>query len=73
LHCGLRGVVSAAVRLGIVGPHAGQRLQGRQGATLERAIVSSSDSTVEQAASTAPVLDLLGALHDRLYARLFQS
>jgi len=35
LYAALRGVASAAVRLGLIGPHEAQRLQCRHGATLD--------------------------------------
>lgn len=69
----LRGAASAAVRLGIVGPHEAQRLQSRHGATLEAVLAGCGDLPPEAAATTSPLFDLLGATHDRLYARLFQS
>lgn len=73
LHATARGVVSAAVRLGIVGPGEGQRLQASSAAT-ERAVIAECAGLepVDQCQS-APLLDLLGAGHDRLYSRLFTS
>jgi urease accessory protein len=73
LYVSLRGIVSAAVRLGLVGPHEAQRLQSRHGPTLDEVLSACRSLRVDQAATTAPVLDVVGALHDRLYARLFQS
>jgi urease accessory protein len=69
----LRGVASAAVRLGIVGPHEAQRLQGRHGATLDQVLAACEALTPADAAVTSPIFDLFSATHDRLYARLFQS
>jgi urease accessory protein len=69
----LRGVVSAAVRLGIVGPNEGQRIQGRHAGTLDAVLAQCRALTPDDAACVAPVFDALGATHDRLYARLFQS
>ena len=103
----VRGWVSAAVRLGIVGPLEGQRVQWRVArAGLEACTINgareSPDATpslpargqspiplaspgvpVEgkegkegkerQAVQTAPVLDLIQGMQDRLYSRLFQS
>lgn len=73
LHFALRGVVSAAVRLGIVGPHEAARLQARQAPTLDAVLSACADLAPVDAAHIAPVADLFGATHDRLYARLFQS
>ena len=70
----LRGLVSAAVRLGIVGPLEGQ--------TLQFEIAKGSDAWVETAlsiedvadiVSTAPLLDYYQSLQDLLYSRLFVS
>jgi urease accessory protein len=69
----LRSVTSAAVRLGIVGPHEAQRVQGRHAATLDSVLAACEALTPAQAAVTSPLFDLFGATHDRLYARLFQS
>ncbi|WP_224363789.1 urease accessory protein UreF [Hyalangium versicolor] len=73
LHLALRGVASAAVRLGLLGPHEAQRLQhelaGVQSTILERC----SSLSLNELAQPAPLIDLFGATHDRLYSRLFQS
>jgi urease accessory protein len=73
LHLALRGVTSAAVRLGIVGPHEAQRLQWRHATTLEAVLACCQDLAPSDAATTAPLIDVFGATHDLLYARLFQS
>jgi urease accessory protein len=73
LHLALRGVASAAVRLGLLGPHEAQRLQRDLGPLSERILVVCADRGMDDAAQPAPMIDLFGALHDRLYARLFLS
>jgi urease accessory protein len=73
LHLALRGVASAAVRLGLLGPHEAQRLQRELGPLSERVLAECADRGIEAAAQPAPLIDLFGALHDRLYARLFLS
>lgn len=73
LHLALRGVTSAAVRLGIVGPHEAQRLQRRHVDTLDAVLAECATLTPDDAAVVAPLLDCMGATHDRLYVRLFQS
>ncbi|MFS8068333.1 MAG: urease accessory protein UreF [Byssovorax sp.] len=73
LHLALRGVASAAVRLGLLGPHEAQRLQRELGPLSERVLADCGDRDLTLAAQPAPLLDLFGALHDRLYARLFLS
>jgi urease accessory protein len=68
-----RGVLSAAVRLGIVGSYEAQRLQTSCMPWLDRVAVECADLGVDDLAQTAPLIDLLQAGHDRLYSRLFQS
>jgi urease accessory protein len=68
-----RGVLAAAVRLGIVGSYQAQRLQFESGPLLDAVLRTCGDLEDEDAAQTAPILDLLQATHDRLYSRLFQS
>jgi len=73
LHQALRGVGSAAVRLGLSGPHEAQRLQHALGPLAERVLSTCGELPLSAVAQPAPLLDLFGSLHDRLYARLFQS
>jgi urease accessory protein len=73
LYLALRGLASAAIRLGVVGPHEAQRLQERHASTLDVVLAECASLPASNAASTAPLVDLFGATHDRLYARLFQS
>ena len=67
LFLNLRGIISAAVRLGIVGPFESQAIQheilaGANGIELG-----------SEPAQTSPILDLWQGLQDRLYSRLFQT
>ena len=73
LYVALRGVTSAAVRLGLLGPHEAQRLQRCHGRTLDAVLDACASLTPDEAATAFPLLDVMGATHDRLYARLFQS
>jgi urease accessory protein len=68
-----RGVLSAAVRLGIAGSYEAQRLQHGCGPWLDRVADRCADLSLDDVAQTAPVIDLLQSAHDRLYSRLFQS
>jgi urease accessory protein len=68
-----RAVLTAAVRLGIVGSYCAQRLQSDCTEHLDEVRNSCADLTEEDLAQTAPIIDLLQASHDRLYSRLFQS
>ncbi|MFO0588336.1 MAG: urease accessory UreF family protein [Polyangiaceae bacterium] len=73
LHLTLRGVASAAVRLGMIGPHEAQRIQHRMAGVMDRVLATCGALPVDEAAQPAPLLDLFGSLHGRLYARLFLS
>lgn len=68
-----RGMLSAAVRLGIVGPLEGQRLQNALAADAETLASEAISRPLEAITQTAPLLDLLQGTQDRLYSRLFQS
>jgi len=69
----LRGWISAAVRLNIVGPLEGQKLQCGLAEDAERAATQFGEFALEDAAQTAPLLDLWQGTQDRLYSRLFQT
>jgi urease accessory protein len=73
LHLGLRGVVSAAIRLGCIGPAEGQAIHHRLHPVLDAALARARTLSVEDVAQTAPMIELLQGTHDRLYSRLFQS
>jgi urease accessory protein len=68
-----RGVLSAAVRLGIVGSYHAQRLQHDVGRELPRLLEQCAALDAADVCQTAPVLDILHSAHDKLYSRLFQS
>jgi urease accessory protein len=69
----LRGVVSAGVRLGLVGPLEGQAIQARATAVAEQVLAECGSRSLDEAAQVDPVLDLLQGHQERLYSRLFQS
>jgi urease accessory protein len=68
-----RGIVSAGVRLGLVGPLEAQAALVRAGAIAQAVLAASAGRAPEDAAATSPLLDLLQSHQDRLYSRLFQS
>lgn len=70
---GARAAISAAVRLGVVGPLEAQGILAATGASAERASAATAGLAPEDAASGAPLVDLLQGNQDRLYSRLFQS
>lgn len=69
----LRGWISSAVRLGLIGPIAGQALQHRLSPMAEEVAARSDLLRLDEMAQTAPLLDLFQGAQDRLYSRLFQS
>jgi urease accessory protein len=69
----LRGWVSAAVRLNIVGPLEAQGIQHRLSAEAEGTAAGFGAVSLEEVAQTAPLLDLWQGAQDRLYSRLFQT
>lgn len=73
LYWALRDAVSAAVRLGLIGSYAAQRLQYEQHAVLEDWVRQSEDWGADALAQQAPLMDLWQAGHARLQRRLFQS
>jgi urease accessory protein len=73
LHATLRGVLSAAVRLGALGPMEAQRVQASAATRLDTLLAASARLSPPDATQTSPLLDLFGALHDTLDGRLFQS
>jgi urease accessory protein len=68
-----RGVLSAAVRLGLVGTHEAQSLLDGLSLLLDEVHAACGPLGVTSLAQTAPLADLLQATHDQLYSRLFQS
>jgi urease accessory protein len=68
-----RNILAAAIRLGAVGPYRAQRMQHDSVEAQERVLANCGCLDHEQICQTAPVLDVLQSVHDRLYSRLFQS
>lgn len=68
-----RGVLTAAVRLGIAGSYEAQRLQHGCAPWLDAIAARCGTLMPVDLAQTAPIVDLLQSAHDRLYSRLFQS
>jgi urease accessory protein len=69
----LRSSVGAAVRLNIVGPFEGQRLQASLSPLLTHILERTAALDVYEAASPSPFWETVAATHDRLRTRLFQS
>jgi urease accessory protein len=73
LFMALRDVMSAAVRLSLVGPMAAQHIQFRCYEGLEVILRTYKDKPVADAHQCMPVADTAQGLHDTLYSRLFNS
>jgi urease accessory protein len=73
LYVTLRGVISAAVRLGRIGPIHAQQVQAGMGLELEELAAEAEGISVCDAAQIAPLLELWQGGQDRLYSRLFQT
>lgn len=69
----VRGILAAAVRLGIVGGYEAQRLQSDCAGLLDAVHARCRCLDERHLTQTAPLLDILQSAHDRLYSRLFQS
>lgn len=69
----LRGWISAAVRLSLIGPLAAQAMQYRLGTVLADVLVADAARDDRDLAQTDPLLELFQGQHDRLYSRLFSS
>ena len=73
LHGTARQVLSSAIRLGLLGPLEAQSIQAARATLMTEILDRVADLAPGDAAQTAPMLELWGALHDRLDARMFQS
>ncbi len=73
LHGAARAILSAAVRLGLLGPLEAQRVLADRAPLLDELIERSSELQPSDAAQTAPLIEIFAALHDRLDGRMFQS
>ena len=73
LFISVRGVSSAAVRLGVIGSYEAQTMQCDVAANIETVINACGALGPDEIAQTAPLIDLFQSTHDRLYSRLFQS
>ncbi len=68
-----RGILSAGVRLGLLGPSESQSLLDELGPVLADARREARTRPLAEAAGTSPLLELRAGLHDALYSRLFLS
>jgi len=68
-----RNVLSASIRLGLLGTHEAQAMLAQLGPVLDEVHAACGELRPEALAQPAPLADLLQGTHDRLYSRLFQS
>jgi urease accessory protein len=73
LHMALRGMLSASVRLGMIGPYQGQQILTSFHPKLEDVIQKCQNYTMDDVAQTAPLIDIYQNNQDQLYSKLFQS
>lgn len=69
----MRDMVSAAVRLNIVGPLKGGAMQRALSLQMPDLLQKTAGKTWEQAHQVAPLLSVVAGAHDRLYSRMFNS
>jgi len=69
----LRDQINAAVRLGLLGPHEGQRFLWKLLEDVPEILSSTKDLQYYQAVRTCVSLDIAQAHHSSLYSRLFRS
>jgi urease accessory protein len=73
LFSNLRSILSASIRLGVIGPYQAQRIQFGFSRFLNEVHKVCKERRVEDIVQTAPLLEIFQSLHDRLYSKLFQS
>ncbi|MBX3208781.1 MAG: urease accessory protein UreF [Labilithrix sp.] len=73
LHGAARGILSAGVRLGLIGPLEAQRLHAARAPLFGELVEAAHGLRPEDAAQTAPLIEIFAALHERLDGRMFQS
>ncbi|MFD1874590.1 urease accessory protein UreF [Hymenobacter bucti] len=73
LHLALRDQLSAAIRLGFIGPMAGHQLQHDFYGVFENLLAAADIRPYSEAARCTVLLDVAQMLHDDIYSRLFQN
>lgn len=66
-------LVSASIRLGVLGQTAGQRLQARLQARLAEAALRAETAMLDDLANSAFAADLASLQHETLHTRIFRS
>ncbi|MBD2768254.1 hypothetical protein IC235_10155 [Hymenobacter sp. BT664] len=73
LHMLLRDQLSAAIRLGFLGPLEGHRLQHDFYTVFDHILAAQAGKEYGEATRSAFVLDAVQALHEDIYSKLFQN
>ena len=73
LHMALRDQLSAAIRLGVIGPMEGHKLQHDFYAVFDNLLASQANKAYFQATRSAFLLDTAQAFHEDIYSKLFQN
>ena len=73
LHLALRDQLSAAIRLGFIGPMAGHRLQHDFYEIFENLLDAADIRPYTESTRCTLLLDVAQILHDDIYSRLFQN
>jgi urease accessory protein len=68
-----RSLVSAAVRLNLVGPYEGQDLLAGVQSDAKKALEKCRHVSIHDVLQPSPLIDLIQGAHDQLYTRLFNS
>jgi urease accessory protein len=69
----LRDQLSAAVRLGLIGPASAQRIQSDLERSIADDLVLAASKTAANATRIAPLMDVAQMLQPSLYSKLFQN
>lgn len=73
LHINIRDQISAAIRLGFIGPMKGHKLQHDFYTIFEGLLESCKESTYDRASRSAFLLEAAQIYHDDVYSKLFQN
>jgi len=73
LHTALRDQISAAIRLGFLGPMEGHQLQHDFYVIFDELLAPHADKLYPAATRSAFLLDLAQGLHEDIYSKLFQN
>ncbi|QBG48564.1 hypothetical protein EGM51_14565 [Verrucomicrobia bacterium S94] len=69
----LRDQISAAVRLGLIGPSAAQSIQSEFEQDMSAVLAASENSKMSDVRRFTPMLEIAQMLHPSLYSKLFQN